>query len=173
MESSTWNRTGRTAWTEHDGPGRPPSGVPRWYTPLVAAALGTSLAVVIGGDALCPEHRVVVRALGVIGLALCIGALVSALRWSAASPSLTVGAAITGLALAAVDAAHSPLRGTLVMTAFACALLLASVPLAVHVRAVRWANRASKDMAPMAALFGCPPFTAAEAEPGVLEDAHR
>jgi hypothetical protein len=44
-----WANTDVVAWTEHDGPGRPPAGPPdRWYRGLAAAFAGWFVLAVVG-----------------------------------------------------------------------------------------------------------------------------
>jgi hypothetical protein len=146
MDSSKrWRTTGRIAFTEHDGPGRPPIGVRSWYLGSTAIAVGTALGVVIVGDSLCPEHLAWIRFLGVVGIALSVGAVVCLVRGSAGVALTSFGASVVGLAIGGIDMAHSRVRGSFVVAGFGVAALLTAVPVLRQIRSGAWAERSRQE----------------------------
>ena len=145
-----WRSTEHLAWTERDGPGRPPRGVSSPYLAGISVVLAVALGVVIGGDSLCPEHRGWVRSLGVIGIALSVSALAVLVRHRAIGPVLALGAATTGVAIGVIDAFHSPVRGSFVVAGFAVAGMLSALPMKGLMQSRAWAASVHRELQPLA-----------------------
>jgi hypothetical protein len=143
MGRGEWNSNEVLAWTEREGPGRPPAGPRRSLSVGLAATLGVVFAGMISTDKLCPEHRAWVQALGSVAM---IGVLVAAIglfRQWAVAPFLTLVSSLAGVGIGFIDAVHSPTRGQLIAIAFAAVsvgalwLALRQVPLIRWDRSVR------------------------------------
>jgi hypothetical protein len=147
--SVSWRSTERLAWTEREGPGRPPRGVGPWYLASLATVLGAALGVILFSDTLCPEHRAWVLALGTIGIALSIAAFAALLRNSASGPVLALAGAVAGIGIGALDALHAPLRGSFVLGAFVVLALMTAWPLWVEARAAAWTHRVAHELRPI------------------------
>jgi hypothetical protein len=118
-----WEATERIAWTEHDGPDRPPQGV----TPIigfgVAAILSGLFTLMVLADDLCPEHRIWVQVLGGAALFGCASAAVALARgWSSAA-LIAVGTTLCGIVIGVIGVDHDPTRGWLITAAFTVAFL--------------------------------------------------
>jgi hypothetical protein len=113
-----WRSEGLVGWTDHDGPGRPPSGP----TPVVTTGLGGAMAVVFTGmlatDTLCPEHRVWVEAFGVVALVCTVVASVGLMRRWASAPLMAFVACGCGVAIGLIDSVHAAERGHAIAVAF-------------------------------------------------------
>jgi hypothetical protein len=136
LMASEWSTNEVVAYTEHDGPGRPPGGSPTWIWYTTAATLGVVFSTILFTDSLCPEHRAWVQGLAsgaIVGVILSITGL---LRAWAAAPALTILSAALGTSIGLIDMAHSPVRGGVVAGLFALAAL-AGIWLAVREAPVR------------------------------------
>ena len=147
--SVSWRSTERLAWTEREGPGRPPGGVGPWYLASLATILGSALGVILFSDTLCPEHRAWVQMLGTVGIAVSIAAFVALMRNSASGPVLTLAGAVAGIGIGGIDALHAPLRGAIVLGAFSLLAVLTAWPLFVEARAAAWTRRIARDLRPV------------------------
>jgi hypothetical protein len=142
-----WHSTERVAWTEHDGPERPPRG----GHPVLGLGVAGVLAAVFAGmvltDDLCPEHRAWVQALGAVALVGCIAGAVALVRGWAAGPAFAIGTALCGLAIGAIDIVHNPTRGWIITAAFG-AVLLGAVWMGLRQISVRqWQLEQSRHLA--------------------------
>jgi hypothetical protein len=115
----SWKSGEVLAWTEGDGPGRPPKGPGRTLPFALAGALSIIFIGIMSSDTLCPEHRAWVQAFGTVGFTGTVLAIIGLLRGWAAAPLLTLTAAATGVAIGFIDALHDPTRGRLVAAGFA------------------------------------------------------
>jgi hypothetical protein len=147
--SVSWRSTERLAWTEREGPGRPPGGVRPWYLASLATIMGSVLGVILFADTLCPEHRAWVQVLGSVGIAVSIAAFVALMRNSASGPVLTLAGAVAGIGIGALDALHSPLRGGIVLGAFSLLAIMTAWPLFVEARAAAWTHRVTRELRPV------------------------
>jgi len=151
--SVSWRATERLAWTEREGPGRPPGGVRPWYLASLATILGSALGVILFSDTLCPEHRAWVQMLGTVGIAVSAAALVALTRNSASGPVLTLAGAVAGIGIGGLDALHAPLRGSIVLGAFVLLAVMTAWPLFVEARAAAWTRRVERDLQPEPTVF--------------------
>lgn len=117
MSGNEWGSGPVVAWTDRDGPGRPP-GAPGWAWVASASLIAVALTVVIATDSLCPEHRMWVQALGLVAIGASGAAVVGVLRSWSAVPWLVLTGSVFGAAIGAIDAAHAPVRGTIVTFCF-------------------------------------------------------
>jgi hypothetical protein len=147
--SVSWRSTERLAWTEREGPGRPPGGVRPWYLASLATIMGSVLGVILFADTLCPEHRAWVQVLGSVGIAVSIAAFVALMRNSASGPVLTLAGAVAGIGIGALDALHAPLRGGIVLGAFSLLAIMTAWPLFVEARAAAWTHRVTRELGPV------------------------
>lgn len=123
---SEWHSGEVLAFTEREGPGRPPAGPSRWMTGTLAGVLGVTFAGVFSSDTLCPDHRAWVQALAGVAFFGVVAALVALGRGWAAAPLLTLVASVPGIGIGLLDAVHSPTRGRLVAVGFAVVTVLAA-----------------------------------------------
>ena len=168
--SVSWRSTERLAWTEREGPGRPPGGVGPWYLASLATVLGSALGVILFSDTLCPEHRAWVQMLGTVGVAVSIAAFVALMRNSASGPVLTLAGAVAGIGIGGIDALHAPLRGSIVLGAFSLLAVLTAWPLFVEARAAAWTRRVARDLRPVDPAPADQP-TVAVPEPTMLRES--
>lgn len=143
-----WQSSEVVAWTNHDGPGRPPRGPSRILAGALAATLGAVLMGMLATDTLCPEHRTWVQVLGLLGIVGTGVAIVGLVQRWAVAPVLTLAVALDGVAIGLIDAIHAATRGHLVALGFgfsalmAVALVITSVPLSA------WDRRVRRQLAP-------------------------
>ena len=135
---SGWRSGEVLAFTEREGPGRPPAGPSRWATGTLAAVLGVTFAGLFTSDSLCADHRVWVEALAGVAFVGAVAALVALWRGWAAAPFLTLVASVPGIAIGMLDSVHAPTRGRLVTVGFALVTVLAGVMTWRAWRLTRW-----------------------------------
>jgi hypothetical protein len=136
-----WNPGEQLAWTEHDGPGRPPSSANRALWLVLAAVLAIVFTGMVFTDVLCPEHRAWVQALGGIALFGTATSVVALVRGWASAPLITLASAANGVAIGLIDAAHDPARGRLVALAFGLAVAGALALYTRQLLLARWERR--------------------------------
>lgn len=141
--AGSWKSGEVLAWTEGDGPGRPPKGPGRAVPFALAGALSVVFVGILSSDTLCPDHRAWVQAVGTVGFTGTVLAIIGLVRGWAMAPLLTLTAASTGVAIGFIDAVHDPTRGRLIAVGFAVvcfgavALALKSMSLRVWDRSLR------------------------------------
>jgi hypothetical protein len=117
--ATEWRSEGVVAWTEREGPGRPPAGPSRGLTTALSAGLALLFCGILFTDLLCPEHRLWVQALGAAAI---VGALVTAIGlargWSSAA-FIALPTTVCGVAVGLIDSVHAIERGRIVAVAFA------------------------------------------------------
>jgi hypothetical protein len=138
MREPRWREGSLLAYTEGDGPGRPPAAGARGAWLALAGALSAVFVGVISTDTLCPEHRAVVNVVGSLAFLASVGAIVGLLRGSPSAPALAVAAALGGVAIGLIDAVHDPTRGRLIAIAFALVAIGAAVVAARSLRVTWW-----------------------------------
>ena len=172
MAQSEWRRGSLVAYTEGDGPGRPPVAGVRWAWLALAGALTAAFVGMMSTDTLCPEHRAWVGVIGTAALVTTGCAVVGLLRGWTVAPILASAAALGGVAIGLVDAVHDPTRGRLIAVAFGVIAIGAA---AVALRAVRvaWWERSRLDaaLAPPAMSTRSKATESAATEPTAVDDA--
>lgn len=133
------------AWTERDGPGRPPHGPARWAWTATAATLGLVLSVIVTTDALCPEHRAWVQSLALLAVFGSVLAIVGLVRGWAIAPVSTIGVAGIGAVIGAIDAAHSPLRGGAIAVGFVLVLVFSAWLAVRQLPLTAWDRRVQRE----------------------------
>jgi hypothetical protein len=117
--ATEWRSDGVVAWTEREGPGRPPAGPGRGLTTALSAGLALLFCGILFTDLLCPEHRLWVQALGAAAI---VGALVTAIGlargWGSAA-FVALPTTVCGVAVGLIDSVHAIERGRIVAVAFA------------------------------------------------------
>lgn len=142
-DNEIWRSGELLAYTEREGPGRPPAASPTWLTGTLVGVVGVTFAGLLSSDTLCPDHRAWVQTLAGIGFIAIVGALVGLVRGWAAAPLLTLLASALGVAIGLLDAVHEPTRGRLVALGFGVALVLAAVASTRLMRLRAWDRRVS------------------------------
>ena len=145
MSKRDWRPTAVVAWTEREGPGRPPAGAGTWMWTATAATLGVVISAIFLTDALCPDHRVWVQSLAVLAIFGSVTAIVGLTRAWAAAPLLTIGVAVLGALIGAIDAEHSPLRGGLIAAGFLVALAFSAWLALRQAPLVAWDRRLRRE----------------------------
>jgi hypothetical protein len=117
--ATEWRSDGVVAWTEREGPGRPPAGPGRGLTTALSAGLAVLFCGILFTDLLCPEHRLWVQALGAAAI---VGAVVTAIGlargWGSAA-IVALPTTVCGVAVGLIDSVHAIERGRIVAVAFA------------------------------------------------------
>ena len=162
MARPEWRSTQVLAWTDQEGPARPPRGPSAGVWTAAAATLGIVFSVFMFTDALCPEHRAWVQTLAGIAILGVVTSAVGLVRGWAAAPLLTVACAALGGVIGLIDAAHSPVRGGFIAGAFLVALVLSGWLAVRQVPLLRWDRRLVRDTAPDAGPVQPGPADAAE-----------
>jgi len=138
MAEYEWRSTEVLAWTEREGPGRPPAGPSRLLSAGMAGALGVVFAGMLATDALCPEHRALVQAMGGLALIGSVVAMVGLLRQSPSAPLVAMLTAVAGVGIGVIDAVHDPARGTFIALGFGLVVLGACALAWRQLRLARW-----------------------------------
>lgn len=133
-----WRSTQVVAWTERDGPGRPPKGPNRALGFGLSATLGAVFAGMVISDSLCPEHRMWVQGLATLGFACIVGAAIGLAKGWSYAPVLAVLAGFAGVAIGAVDTVHDPARGQLIVLVMGAAALAASALALRQITLAKW-----------------------------------
>ncbi|HET6954136.1 MAG TPA: hypothetical protein VFI47_27470 [Acidimicrobiales bacterium] len=162
-----WRSSGVLAWTEHDGPGRPPRAPGRGLSFALAATLGVILAGMLSTDTLCPDHRNWVLALGTAGLVGTVVAITGLVKGWAVAPYLTLAVSFTGISIGLIDAIHDPTRGRLIALGFGACAALAAVLAGGTVPLALWDRRVRRDARPDAAPRRAATLAASDARPAV------
>jgi hypothetical protein len=136
-----WKSTGTLAWTEHDGPGRPPApGSPALWLAM-AGVLSVVFSTMIIAAVLCPDHRAWVQALGSVALFGTATATIALLRGWSSAPLITLATAAVGVVIGGIDAQHDPVRGGLIAVAFLLVVGSALLSYRRRVSLARWQRR--------------------------------
>ena len=126
VRRSTWRSGDVVAYTERDGPGRPPAGPSSWTILALATVLGATFVGTLTSNGICEEHRMLVEILAggaIFGVAAALIALWR--EWSSAS-FITFMSSLAGVAIGMIDAVHAPTRGRMIAVGFGAASLLAA-----------------------------------------------
>jgi hypothetical protein len=117
--ATEWRSDGVVAWTEREGPGRPPAGPGPGLTTALSVGLALLFCGILFTDLLCPEHRLWVQALGAAAI---VGAVVTAIGlargWGSAA-IVALPTTVCGVAVGLIDSVHAMERGRIVAVAFA------------------------------------------------------
>lgn len=140
-----WRSGELLAYTEREGPGRPPAASPTWMVGTLVGVVGVTFAGLLSSDTLCPDHRAWVQILATVGFVSIVGALVGLVRGWASAPVLTLFASSLGLAIGLIDAVHSPTRGRFIALGFGVAMALAGLATMRVIQLSRWDRRELAD----------------------------
>lgn len=138
MAGQVWTATDVVAYTEHDGPGRPPRVPGKAVGVILACVLGATLFGMMAADTMCPEHRAWAMAIASAALLTVPVAAVASWRGWASGPRLTAVAGVLGVATGVLDTIHAPMRGVVVASIFALIAIAACVLSVITHRALRW-----------------------------------
>jgi hypothetical protein len=133
-----WTSREVVAWTERDGPGRPPRGPGHGSSLVLAGALATVFVGLLATDAVCAHHRAWVDGLALTALVAAVASIAGLVRGWAAAPLLTVVTALAGVGIGLIDAIHAPTRGRAIALAFGIVVVLASLLAARAAGVLRW-----------------------------------
>ena len=154
QQQQQWRSGEVLAWSEGDGPGRPPVAS-RWIIGGVGIALTATLTGILATDALCPDHRAWVQTLASVAIFSAAVAVVQVLRGQPSAVVFALVSSVLGVAIGMIDAIHDPGRGMLISLGFAVAGV-GSVIVAFRMQHLaRWgaelsnAHLAPRDLAPV------------------------
>lgn len=168
-----WQSSEVLAWSEGDGPGRPPEAS-RWIIGGVGVALTATLTGILSTDALCPDHRAWVQTLASVAIFSAAVAVVQVLRSQPSAIVFALISSVLGVAIGMIDAIHDPGRGMLISLGFALAGV-GSVAIAFRMQQLaRWGADLSTahqapPMATPAAETASAPVTGAADRPAVTD----
>lgn len=145
-----WRADQLLAWTERDGPGRPPAGPPRLAYLGLAGTLGAILLGMLSADTLCPEHRMWVQHFATAGTAVGVAAVIALIRHRSAGVALALVSAAFGMGIGVIDTVHSSTRGGVLALVFAFTALLACVLAVSQHRLARFGRTVAAAAAPLA-----------------------
>lgn len=148
-DGGMWKTGDLLAYTEREGPGRPPSASPTWMMGTLVGVVGITLVGLLSSDTLCPDHRAWVEALAGIGFLAIVGSLIALVRGSATAPLLTLLASSLGVTIGLLDAAHSATRGRLIALGFGVALVLAAMASLRAARLRHWDQQVAANLRPV------------------------
>lgn len=135
--TTRWRSTPAIAWTQAEGPGNAPiSATWPWFA--TAATLGVAFTAILFSDSLCPQHQVWIDVLCTTALVFTIAAITGLVRGWSVAPFLALAASAMGVAIGALDAVHSPVRGAIVVVGFAAAQTLGAYLAYRQLKLVKW-----------------------------------
>jgi hypothetical protein len=143
-----WRSDEVIAWTEREGPGRPPPGVNRTTTTALGLGLAAVFTAILFTDSLCPEHRVWVQAMASTALVCSIVASIGLLRRWAVAPLLALPVTLCGVAIGLLDAAHAAARGRAIAVAFSVLAAGAVVLVWRQIALVKWDRSVNRSISP-------------------------
>jgi hypothetical protein len=173
MEKSGWVSGPVLAWTDSEGPQRPPDGGGRLVPGALAGTLGVVFLGMLGTDVLCPEHRALVQGFATLAIVGIVVAIVGLLRGWALAPFTTLASALAGVAIGVIDTAHDPSRGRIVAVAFGVVAAGAAFLAVRQVALARWDRAVGAEVAPLPAdgTLLPPPATDPATGPEVAAEA--
>ncbi len=151
MGESGWRSGPVLAWTDREGPKRPPHGPGRLLPGVLAGTLGVIFLGIMGTDSLCPEHRLLVQVFAMLALVGIVVAIIGLLRGWALAPFTTLASALAGVAIGFIDAVHDPSRGRVLVLGFGLVAAGAAVVAARQVALLRWDRAVGAELAPLPA----------------------
>lgn len=160
MADRMWRSTEVLAWTENEGPRRPPRAEATWIWTTTAATLGIVFSTILFTDTLCPEHRLWVQNLATVAFLMVVVSIVGMARGWAAAPMITVVAAGLGTVIGLIDAAHAPVRGGAIAAGFGLAVVSGGWLAVRQLPLVAWDRDLRRQLTPMAAPVASNPSAA-------------
>jgi hypothetical protein len=136
--ATEWRSDGMVAWTDRDGPGRPPAGPGRGLTTALSAGLALIFCGVLFTDLLCPEHRIWVQALGAAAIASAVVTAIGLARGWGSAAFLALPTTVCGVAVGLIDSIHAVERGSIVAVAFSLLTVGALWLMAHQARLFAW-----------------------------------
>jgi hypothetical protein len=167
--ATEWRSDGVVAWTDRDGPGRPPAGPGSGLTTALSAGLAILFSGILFTDMLCPEHRIWVQVLGSVAL---FGAGVAAIglaRGWASAAFLALPTTVCGMAVGLIDSVHAAERGRIVAVAFALLTIGAGWLMWRQVVLLNWDRSVRRSLATTATIPAAADVVPADEAPS--EDA--
>src|SRR5882762_7632406 len=101
---SVWRSSEVLAYTESEGPGRPPKGPSALTLAALAMILGATFVGAITSTGICEEHRVLVEILAGAAIFGVAAALLALWREWAAGPFITFISSVAGISIGIIDA---------------------------------------------------------------------
>lgn len=147
-----WRSGEVLAFTEREGPGRPPRGPSIVTTGSLAVAMGVAVIGLLSNDQLCSMHRIVVQVLASVVVCGAVTAIIGLIQGWPSAPVTTFVASLAAVLIGGIDAMHSATASRLVVVSFgAVAAVAAALVLRSRLMA-RW------DSALDAADWPAPPY---------------
>lgn len=121
-----WRSGEVLAYTEREGPGRPPRGPSIVSTVSLAVSMGIALIGLLSNDTLCPTHRVVVEVLAGVVVYGVVAAMIALFQAWSSAPLTTFIACLAAVAIGVIDAAHSTTLSRLIVVSFGAGATVAA-----------------------------------------------
>ena len=121
-----WRSGEVLAYTEREGPGRPPRGPSIVTTGSLAVAMGVALIGLLSNDQLCSMHRVVVQILAGVVVCGAVIAIIGLLQGWPSAPLTTLIACSAAVVIGGIDAVHSATASRFVVVSFGAAAAAAA-----------------------------------------------
>lgn len=121
-----WRSGEVLAYTEREGPGRPPRGPSIVTTGSLAVATGVALTGLLSNDQLCSTHRVVVQVLASVVVCGAVTAIIGLLQGWPSAPLTTFIASLAAVLIGGIDAVHSATASRLVVVSFGAVAAVAA-----------------------------------------------
>ena len=121
-----WRSGEVLAYTEREGPGRPPRGPSIVTTGSLAVATGVALIGLLSNDQLCSIHRVVVQVLASVVVCGAVIAIIGLIHGWPSAPLTTLIACSAAVVIGGIDAVHSATASRFVVVSFGAAAAAAA-----------------------------------------------
>jgi hypothetical protein len=121
-----WRSGEVLAYTEREGPGRPPRGPSIVTTGSLAAATGVALIGLLSIDQLCAVHRVVVQVLASVVVCGAVIAIIGLIHGWPSAPLTTLIACSAAVVIGGIDAVHAPTASRFIVMSFGAAAAVAA-----------------------------------------------
>ena len=121
-----WRSGEVLAYTEREGPGRPPRGPSIVTTTSLAVATGVALIGLLSNDQLCSIHRVVVQVLASVVVCGAVIAIIGLIHGWPSAPLTTLIACSAAVVIGGIDAMHSTIASRFVVVSFGAAAAAAA-----------------------------------------------
>lgn len=121
-----WRSGEVLAYTEREGPGRPPRGPSIVTTGSLAVSIGVTVIGLLSNDQLCSTHRVVVQVLASVVVYGAVTAIVGLVQGWPSAPLATLIACLAAVVIGGIDVLHSATASRFVVVSFGAVAAVAA-----------------------------------------------